>query len=86
MLVCGLFWKRANATGALWSMAGGTVAYCACMAAGFKVADLHQIVIGITVAGALMVAGTLVGKQRKSAQMAVFFPGNAAEEAAPEGI
>ncbi|MFR3090888.1 MAG: sodium:solute symporter family transporter [Eggerthella lenta] len=51
VLVCGLFWKRANATGALLSLAGGTLAYCAAMAAGFKVADLHQIVIGIVVAG-----------------------------------
>lgn len=74
VLVCGLFWKRANATGALWSLVGGTVAYCACMAAGFKVADLHQIVIGIAVAAALMVLGTLVGKQRKNARMDVFFP------------
>ena len=40
VLVCGLFWKRANATGALLSLAGGTLAYCAAMAAGFKVADL----------------------------------------------
>ena len=74
VLVCGLFWKRANATGALLSMAGGTLAYCACMAVGFKVADLHQIVIGIAVAGALMLLGSLVGKQRKNANLAVFFP------------
>ncbi len=74
VLVCGLFWKRANATGALASMAGGTVAYCACMAAGFKVADLHQIVIGIMVAGILMVAGTLASRQRPEARMDVFFP------------
>ena len=74
VLVCGLFWKRANATGALLSMAGGTLAYCACMAVGFKVADLHQIVIGIAVAGALMLLGSLVGKQRKDANLAVFFP------------
>ena len=69
-----LFWKRANATGALLSMAGGTLAYCACMAVGFKVADLHQIVIGIAVAGVLMLVGSLAGKQRKDANLAVFFP------------
>lgn len=74
VLVCGLFWKRANATGALLSMAGGTLAYCACMAVGFKVADLHQIVIGIVVAAVLMLVGSLAGKQRKAANLAVFFP------------
>ena len=74
VLVCGLFWKRANATGALLSMAGGTLAYCACMAVGFKVADLHQIVIGIVVAAVLMLVGSLAGKQRKDANLAVFFP------------
>ena len=74
VLVCGLFWKRANATGALLSLAGGTLAYCAAMAAGFKVADLHQIVIGVTAAGVLMVVGTLAGKQKEDARMDVFFP------------
>ena len=69
-----LHWKRANATGALLSLAGGTLAYCAAMAAGFKVADLHQIVIGVTVAGVLMVVGTLAGKQKEAARMDVFFP------------
>ncbi|MEF9875504.1 MAG: sodium/panthothenate symporter, partial [Gordonibacter sp.] len=49
VMVMGLFWKRANKTGALLSMAGGTLAYCAAMATGFKVADLHQIVIGAVV-------------------------------------
>ena len=44
------------------------------MALGFKVADLHQIVIGIAVAGALMVVGSLIGKQRPSARLDVFFP------------
>ena len=74
VLVCGLFWKRANALGALLSLAGGTATYCATMALGFKVADLHQIVIGIAVAGALMLLGSLIGKQRPSARLDVFFP------------
>lgn len=74
VLVCGLFWKRANKTGALLSMAGGTLAYCTSMALGFKVADLHQIVIGIAVAGACMVVGTLAARHAKSSKLAVFFP------------
>ena len=74
VMVCGLFWRRANRTGALWSMAGGMLAYCATMALGFKVADLHQIVIGIVVAGVCMVAGSLAGKQAPASRMEVFFP------------
>ena len=74
VLVSGLFWKRANRTGALWSMAGGTLAYCVTMALGFKVADLQQIVIGIAVAGVCMVAGSLAGKHARGSRVEVFFP------------
>ena len=65
VFVGALFFKRANATGAIASMAGGTLAYCACMAVGFKVFGLHQIVIGITVSLALMVVGSWWGNRRK---------------------
>ena len=47
VLLCGLFWKGANKTGALWSMVGGVAVYCLTMAVGFKIAGLHQIVIGV---------------------------------------
>lgn len=74
VLVCGLFWKQANSMGALWSLVGGTAAYCVTMALGVRVTDLHQIVIGIGVAGVLMLIGSLIGKQRENARMDVFFP------------
>ena len=77
VMVCGLFWKRADKLGALLSMVGGTAAYCACMALGFKVMGLHQIVIGITVAGVLMVVGSLIEKRPQAEQQRidqVFFP------------
>lgn len=74
VFVMGLFWKRANSTGALLSMAGGTLAYCATMAVGFKIAGLHQIVIGITVAFVLMVVGSYLGKEKPSSKMEAFFP------------
>lgn len=74
VFVMGLFWKRANSTGALLSMAGGTLAYCATMAMGFKIAGLHQIVIGITVAFVLMVVGSYLGKGKPSSKMEAFFP------------
>ena len=77
VLVCGLFWKRAGKWGALLSMIGGTASYCLCMALGFKVMGLHQIVIGITVAGVLMVVGSLLGRRdaaEEKRMREVFFP------------
>ena len=77
VLVCGLFWKRAGKWGALLSMTGGTASYCLCMALGFKVMGLHQIVIGITVAGVLMVVGSLLGRcdaAEEQRMREVFFP------------
>lgn len=74
VLVCGMFWKHANAVGALCSMAGGVAAYCITMAVGFKIAGMHQIVIGIVVAGVLMVVGTLAAKHRPGSRLDVFFP------------
>ena len=77
VLVCGLFWKRAGKWGALLSMIGGTASYCLCMALGFKVMGLHQIVIGITVAGVLMVVGSLIERRdaaEEKLMREVFFP------------
>ena len=74
VLVCGLFWKRATATGALLSMVGGTLAYCTTMALGFKLFDLHQIVIGISVSLVLMIIGSLASKETVPPQ--AFFPEN----------
>ena len=74
VLVGGLFWKRANAVGALLSMGGGTLAYCMAMAIGFKIAGLHQITIGIAVAFVLMVVGSLATRPTDRRALAAFFP------------
>ena len=67
VLLGALFWRRATKQGALASMIGGTLAYCVCMAAGFKVAGLHQIVIGLSVAFVLMVGVSLLTSSRARA-------------------
>lgn len=74
VLVCGMFWKRANAVGAICSMAGGVAAYCVTMALGFKIAGMHQIVIGIAVAGVLMLIGTVAAHHHPNSKLEVFFP------------
>ena len=77
VLVMGLFWKKANKTGALLSMVGGTLAYCGTMAAGITFFGLHQIVIGITVSLLCMVIGSLAVKPKDTAKeletRAIFF-------------
>lgn len=73
VLLGALFWKRANKTGALWSMVGGVVAYCVSMATGFRLFGLHQITIGITVALVLMVVASYLGKPTDEEVMEQFF-------------
>ena len=55
-------------------MGGGTLAYCVAMALGFKIAGLHQITIGITVALVLMIVGSLVTKPTEAKALEAFFP------------
>ena len=74
VLVMGLFWKRATRAGAIASMAGGTLAYCACMALGLKLFGLHQIVIGISVSLVLMVVVSLLTNREDPATLVLFFP------------
>lgn len=73
-LLLGLYWRGANKTGALFSMAGGTIAYCLSMAYGFKIMGLHQIVIGIVSAGILFILGSYLGKKEAEATLQLFFP------------
>jgi sodium/pantothenate symporter len=73
-LLLGLFWKGANKTGAMLSMIGGTLIYCATQAAGFKIFGLHQITIGITVSLILFLIGSKFGKPSDNETLKKFFP------------
>ena len=74
VLIFGLFWKRANKTGAMFSLVGGTLAYCLTMFLGFKLFDLHQITIGITASLVLFIIGTYLGKSEDEKTLEIFFP------------
>lgn len=74
VFVGALFSRRANKTGALAAMIGGTVAYCIVMALGFRIAGLHQITIGLSVALVCMLVGSAVGKPSTAEQLEPFFP------------
>lgn len=69
----GMFWKKANKTGAIWSMAGGTAAYCITMFFGIKVMDIHQILTGILVSLLCMIIGSYVGKNVDKETLNVYF-------------
>ena len=60
----GLYWRRANKTGAIASMVFGVGSYCITMALGFKLFGLHQIVIGILVSLIAMIVGSLLGEKQ----------------------
>ena len=73
IFLLGLFWKKANKTGAIWSMACGTLVYCLTMLVGFKIAGIHQILIGVTVALIAMVAGSHFGKRTDDEILDIYF-------------
>ena len=73
-LLLGLFWKRANKLGAMLSMTGGTIIYCATQAAGFKIFNLHQITIGISCSLILFLIGSYLGKKSDDETLKIFFP------------
>lgn len=73
VFILGMFWKKANKTGALWAMAGGTAAYCLTMLFGFKIMDIHQILIGIIVSLLCMIIGSHVGKNVDKEVLGIYF-------------
>jgi sodium/pantothenate symporter len=74
VMIFGLFWHKANSTGAICAMFGGVAAYCITMALGFKVLSLHQITIGITTSLVFFFIGNAMGKMPDMDTLKLFFP------------
>ena len=74
VLIFGLFWPKANKTGALAAMVGGVVVYCASMALKIKFFDLHQIVLGILCSLLLFLIGNYYGRKTDQKTLEIFFP------------
>ena len=74
VMIFGLFWHKANSTGAICAMFGGVAAYCITMALGFKVMSLHQITIGITTSLVFFFIGNAMGKMPDMDTLKLFFP------------
>lgn len=73
VFLLGLFWKKANKTGAVSAMVCGTLVYCVAMLFGFKIAGIHQILIGVTVALIAMVVGSHFGKKTDKETLDIYF-------------
>lgn len=73
VFILGMFWKKANKTGAIWAMAGGTVVYCLTMLMGIKIMEIHQILIGIVVSLLCMIIGSYVGKGVDKVTLGTYF-------------
>lgn len=66
VLVFGLYYKKANATGAIWSMAAGLTSYV--IIAYFKIAlwDLHPVVPALVIGLVAFLVGNKVGEIKKA--------------------
>ena len=69
----GMFWKKANRTGALCSMLGGTLIYCITMGLGIKWMNIHQILFGAAFSVAGMVIGSLLGRPTDEKVLGIYF-------------
>ena len=74
VMLFGLYWRRANCMGAMLSMAGGTIVYCAAQAMKIHVFGLHPIVLGLSSSLVFFMLGAYMGKPTAAERLRVFFP------------
>ena len=70
----GLFWKKANKTGALWCVVGGMVAYCGVYILDIQISSFHNIIVGIVVGLICFLIGNSMGKPTEEKTARIFFP------------
>ena len=73
-LAGGLYWKRANRTGAFLSAAGGLALYGALLLWKPNLAGFHPIVPALAAAAVLFVLGGFFGRPSSEAALCPFFP------------
>lgn len=71
--IFGLYWKRANATGAILSFIGGVGAYFYYTISGVKYIGMHQIVPTIAIAVILFIIGSYIGKKPDKETLMLFY-------------
>ncbi len=71
--IFGLYWKKANATGAVLSFIGGVGAYFYYTISGVKYIGMNQIVPTIAIAIILFVIGSYIGKKPDQETLELFY-------------
>ena len=72
-IIMGLYWKKANATGAILSMVTGVGSYFYMSIAKIKPMGMHQIVPVITISFVAFIIGSLMGKKSTKETLEIFF-------------
>ena len=72
-LILGLYWKRANATGAIISIFSGIITYLSLEILKTKIYALHNIVPGLVVAIIFFIIGSYCGKKSDEKTIKIFF-------------
>lgn len=62
VIVFGLFWKKANATGAIFSMLAGLISYVVMTSFGIKILNFHAIMPSLTIGLIAFLIGNRLGK------------------------
>jgi sodium/pantothenate symporter len=73
-VLLGLFWKKANSTGALCCMIGGNIVFISMYITGIKLGTFHNLFTGIIVALVCFLIGNLFGKPAPENTLRIFFP------------
>ncbi len=72
-ILLGLYWKRANSTGALLSMGISLLVYISMTLLKIKFLGMHQIVPTIVVGGVVFIIGSYLKKPASEEHLAIFF-------------
>lgn len=72
-IIFGLYWKKANATGAVCSMIFGVLSYIYLMVSKVNIYNTHQIIPVIILAILVFIVGSLVGKKPDKETIDKFF-------------
>lgn len=72
-LILGLYWKRANATGAILSMVLGVSAYLYLEILKLNVFSMHNVIPGVFVSFVAFIIGSYLGKKPDEKTLEIFF-------------
>lgn len=72
-ILLGLYWKKANSTGALLSMGISLLVYVSMTVLKIKFFGMHQIVPTIVIGGLVFIIGSYLKKPSSEEHLAIFF-------------